>query len=260
MKYLLAVLTCVAVVVAYLLIGAAVFGWEHGGGVIPMIILFAAVGAIWRKMTQRITNDTASDINGAESTAGAHSSEEAIRQRILRSEQQAKWLAIALLMVALIAVVIARFSNTTVATRADNGDVYIFGPPEGKSGFEPLLLLHRRDLSTPSSRLVGHWEGHGILYYRPIDDALGYGTFAWLDFDGRFKIDGELKILSESRSGKYLKTREFLTENGKTQCIVAEYCIAEDGQSMTKEAISENGSRYLFNYHYVDSLIPVTLK
>jgi hypothetical protein len=56
-KYFLAILACFGVVVAYILIGAGVFGWEHGGGVIPMLILFAALGAIWRKMTKSTTND-----------------------------------------------------------------------------------------------------------------------------------------------------------------------------------------------------------
>jgi hypothetical protein len=57
MKYFLAILACFGVVVAYILIGAGVFGWKHGGGVIPMLILFAALGAIWRKMTKSTIND-----------------------------------------------------------------------------------------------------------------------------------------------------------------------------------------------------------
>ena len=72
MRYVLAVLACVVVFVAYVLTGAAVFGWERGGGVIPMLILFAVVGAIWRKMTIRKTIESTSDTGRVESTGKSH--------------------------------------------------------------------------------------------------------------------------------------------------------------------------------------------
>ena len=69
-----------------------------------MLILFAAVGAIWRKMKK--TSENASD------TDGAH--------YILRSEQHAKWVAFALVAVVFIAIIyVVHFSNTPAATQAN---------------------------------------------------------------------------------------------------------------------------------------------
>jgi hypothetical protein len=53
MKYFLAILACFALFVVYTVVGAAVFGWKHGGGTIPMLILLAAMGAIWRGITKK---------------------------------------------------------------------------------------------------------------------------------------------------------------------------------------------------------------
>ena len=52
MKYVLAILACAGLFLLYAVLGAAVFGWKHGGGVIPMLILFAAMGATWRAITK----------------------------------------------------------------------------------------------------------------------------------------------------------------------------------------------------------------
>jgi len=51
MKYGLAVLACIGIFFVYAMIGAAL-GWRHGGGVIPMLILFAILGATWRGITK----------------------------------------------------------------------------------------------------------------------------------------------------------------------------------------------------------------
>lgn len=52
MKYVMAVLACLALVFLYALLGATVFGWRRGGGFVPMIILFALIGATWRLITK----------------------------------------------------------------------------------------------------------------------------------------------------------------------------------------------------------------
>jgi len=52
MKYVLAILACAGLFVIYTVLGVAVFGWKHGGGVIPILILFAAMGATWRAITK----------------------------------------------------------------------------------------------------------------------------------------------------------------------------------------------------------------
>jgi len=168
------------------------------------------------------------------------SREETIRRRILRRDRQATWVALALLAVFFIAIIIVHFSNTPASTWANKIDY--------------ASLLQKRDLSTPSSRLVGHWVGvpnGGTLYYRPIDHFMGYGTFTW---SIQSDVSGKLKVLSESRSGKYLKTREFIILEGESDYAIAEYCIPKDGQSMTKEIILENGNRALFEYRYVDGM------
>lgn len=51
MKYLLAFLACVGVWIVYFII-AMLLGWKYGGGVIPMLILFAIFGATWRGVTK----------------------------------------------------------------------------------------------------------------------------------------------------------------------------------------------------------------
>jgi len=51
MKYALATLACVGLVMGYCLIGG-MLSWQHGGGILPMMILFAAVGAVWKKIAK----------------------------------------------------------------------------------------------------------------------------------------------------------------------------------------------------------------
>ena len=157
---------------------------------------------------------------------------QAVEQNILRLDRQAKWVAVGILAVGLIGIVVVCVSDTPTATRANKIDF--------------VSLQQQRDLSTPSSRLVGHWEGDGTLYYRPIDRSLGYGTYTWGNVPVQFKV------LSESRSGTYLRTREFLKLDSGAHCANVEYCIPKDGQSMTKEIVFNDGSQGLFKYSYVD--------
>ena len=168
MKYFLAILTCVGVCIAYLLIGAGVFGWEHGGGVIPMLILFAALGAIWRKMTKRITNNNANNLDGVETpfivqnqmtveekqkitveqtnVAKGTSEERAVQEQILGRDRQAIWIGVGLLVVALMAIPIVYFPNPPTTTQADN-------IPDG---WQP------GDFSIPSSRLDRHPQENAV--------------------------------------------------------------------------------------------------
>jgi putative effector of murein hydrolase LrgA (UPF0299 family) len=52
MKYVIAIVACVAVAVAYAIIGA-LLDWKGAGGIIPMMILFAILGATWTAITKR---------------------------------------------------------------------------------------------------------------------------------------------------------------------------------------------------------------
>lgn len=51
MKYVFAVIACGAEIGAYAVIGA-LLGWQHGGGIIPMAILFAVLTVTWRKIAK----------------------------------------------------------------------------------------------------------------------------------------------------------------------------------------------------------------
>lgn len=152
------------------------------------------------------------------------------------NKEPAKWFVLVLLFIILIAIIATRLFHTPAVGRADNTRTY----------------EQQRDLSTPSSRLVGHWIGvpeGDKLYYQPIDHSFEYGIFTWIL---KSNIVAKFKILSESRSGEHLKTREyFLLDNCMERAIV-EYCIPKDGISMSKEIFYEDGTRELFEYRYVD--------
>jgi hypothetical protein len=37
--------------VIYTLVGTALFGWKHGGGVVPMTILLSILALVWKLIT-----------------------------------------------------------------------------------------------------------------------------------------------------------------------------------------------------------------
>ena len=155
-------------------------------------------------------------------------------------EEHLKWFVVAFLVLILIAIIAVRFSNTPAATRGDSNPIY----------------GQQRDLSTPSSRLVGHWvevPDGCTLYYSPIDRSLDVGTYYWWTPVYRSRSAVKFKILSESRSrwGKQLTTRESIPLIDTI--LTVEYCIPKNGQSMTKEILFEDGRRVYQVYRYVDS-------
>lgn len=52
MKYALALAACFGIFVAYVVL-AAVIGWKNGGGMIPMLILVAALIGTWRAIIKK---------------------------------------------------------------------------------------------------------------------------------------------------------------------------------------------------------------
>lgn len=56
----LAIIACFAIFIAYACIGAAL-GWKHGGGMIPTLILLAALSGTWKGI--RGGGSAASDSN-----------------------------------------------------------------------------------------------------------------------------------------------------------------------------------------------------
>jgi hypothetical protein len=89
-----------------------------------------------------------------------------------------------------------------------------------------------RDLSTPSSRLVGRWDtvpniraSKDCLYFRFTDPELKIGIFGWGDTQSQFKV------LSENRSGTEVNLRMFYAgESSDAKC-----CVTKDGQSLSME-------------------------
>jgi hypothetical protein len=51
----LAIAACAGEAFAYAPVGA-LLGWRHGGGVIPMVILFGILGATWRAITKHTSS------------------------------------------------------------------------------------------------------------------------------------------------------------------------------------------------------------
>lgn len=58
--YLVAILACAGIVLIYAIIGV-LLGWKHGGGVLPMIILFGALTATWKGITGLSKNKVKND-------------------------------------------------------------------------------------------------------------------------------------------------------------------------------------------------------
>lgn len=101
------------------------------------------------------------------------------------------------------------------------------------------LAFTGRDLSTPSSRLVGHWKSQTISgnekFFSEIDQETGEGTYT--DYDPgngavtvmTYKIDktsdsGKLTILATTSDGTELSPMEIITyEDGKSAMIVDSY-------------------------------------
>lgn len=52
LKYPLALSSCFALFLIYALIGG-IMEWKHGGGLIPMLILIAAMVGTWRTITKK---------------------------------------------------------------------------------------------------------------------------------------------------------------------------------------------------------------
>lgn len=71
--YIVAFLACAGIIILYLVIGAIFFGWERGGGVLPLMILFGVIGTIWKgiiglskeKESKDKTNNTYNENNNA---------------------------------------------------------------------------------------------------------------------------------------------------------------------------------------------------
>jgi len=178
------------------------------------------------------------------------------RQTSKMNKEKAKWLVLVLLAVILVTTITVRFVNTPAAIQAHTTD---FVPD-----FAPLQ--QQRDLSTPSSRLVGRWENvdnGSQLLFSPIDPALGIGTYRIGNKGyGGFGRPFRFKILFYDPSGTRLVIRPYghnevllkLSAEIRMDCTKSDviYSIPKHGQSMTEE-YTFGGSPMLSVYRYVDN-------
>jgi hypothetical protein len=51
MKYVMAAVACLSILMVYI-VTSALMGWKHGGGAIPMMILFATCTGAWKAITK----------------------------------------------------------------------------------------------------------------------------------------------------------------------------------------------------------------
>jgi hypothetical protein len=130
----------------------------------------------------------------------------------------------------------------------------------------PLILLAAlliaagptRDLSRPSTRLVGHWEdehrGGAECYYGPVDPSTRVGSYVLVDTDGRTGHN-YYKIVAENIRENKL-TIELRTEKGSTDAkdhVYVDLEIAPDGYRMDRRLVIKGLPLSDRVYYYVDS-------
>jgi len=52
MRYFIAIIICLVIFVLYNIIGSVAFGWKHGGGAIPQMILLAIILLTFKVITK----------------------------------------------------------------------------------------------------------------------------------------------------------------------------------------------------------------
>jgi len=105
-----------------------------------------------------------------------------------------------------------------------------------------------RDLSTPSSRLLGYWvTDHGVYaHYHDYISDLKTGRFRALEFSG------EYKVLSEDRAGTTLVVRKFIGIGGKIESGLVYFDIARDGSRMSAEWVFGDSHHWLMIYRWAE--------
>ena len=108
-----------------------------------------------------------------------------------------------------------------------------------------------RDLSTPSSRLVGHWvtPGNTHYYFAPTDSLTDIGPLIWVELghDGRM-VKHQYKIISEVPGGEELSIQILFGVGGSR---LDPYVVAKDGQKM-RSTVTIAGISIDDTFVYVD--------
>jgi hypothetical protein len=89
-----------------------------------------------------------------------------------------------------------------------------------------------RDLSTPASRLVGHWitAGNTHNYFGPTDTLSDIGNLTWVEVAAGGKVvKHRYKVISQTPAGEQLTLQILFGAGGDRvdQCV-----IAKDGKTM----------------------------
>lgn len=97
-----------------------------------------------------------------------------------------------------------------------------------------VVGVEARDLTTPSSRLIGHWTrdvrgGTMHEYFGPLDPATETGPYAWVEPSGRV-VKHRYKVLAEIPGGTDLTIQILFTAGGTRS---DRYDVARDGTAFT---------------------------
>lgn len=120
-----------------------------------------------------------------------------------------------------------------------------------------------RDLSTPSSKLAGHWlnrETGQHLYFHDIQREHSMGRSTRLNADGEF-IHSKFKMIREKSNEDLLIIRDFLpVRYGATPFppALVDYNvhISKDGQSLTLERLQMESPHNSSTYDYICAFVP----
>ncbi len=107
-----------------------------------------------------------------------------------------------------------------------------------------LASCDQRDLSTPSSRLVGHWRSRSFEYYfSPVDQQTKEGVFIQ-DIEG-IVLYGEYQIIDEDKKGQELVFRFNVPQVGQGRGL---FRIQQDGLKMEVREFPYPKANYVAQY------------
>jgi len=107
-----------------------------------------------------------------------------------------------------------------------------------------LASCEQRDLSTPASRLVGHWRSRTFEYYfSPVDPQTREGIFIQ-DIEG-IVLHGVYEIIDEEPRGELLVFRFRIPEIGQGR---GSFRIQQDGLKMAVREFPYQKANYVALY------------
>lgn len=111
-----------------------------------------------------------------------------------------------------------------------------------------------RDLSTPATRLVGHWvtPGNTHYYFSAADSLTDIGSLTWVEVGaGGRVVKHNYKIIAQTPKGNELTLQILFAAGGSR---VDQYIVAKDGKSIHR-TITVVGITTTEKLTYVDNQI-----